>query len=299
MQWEKAIEAYEYYLRLEKGLSENSIKGYKYDVKRLMRFSQSLQVISTPITMNTDSLKQFIYVLSKEIKAPSQSRIISGIKEFFNYLYIEGYRKDNPTLLLETPKIRKTFPDTLAISEVDSLIKSIQNNMVHSYRNKCILELLYSCGLRVSEVTKLKCSDLFFEKRLIRVRGKGNKLRWVPIANSSCEMIKYYLKNVRHKSPSIGFEDIVFLNNRGKELTRVMIFTIVKKASFMANIKKKISPHTLRHSFATHLVENGADIQLVQHMLGHSSITTTERYIHMSQRHLKEVINKFHPRRSN
>lgn len=165
-------------------------------------------------------------------------------------------------------------------------------------RNHCILELLYSCGLRVSELTELNCSDLFFEKGLIRVKGKGDKLRWAPIADSTIKLIKEYENRYRHRPAARGFEDVLFLNNRGKSITRVMIYTIVKKAAVMANINKNISPHSLRHSFATHLVENGADIQLVQHMMGHASITTTERYIHMSQRHLKDAISKYHPRSS-
>jgi integrase/recombinase XerD len=298
MQWEKALEDYGYYLRLEQGLSDNTIEGYQFDVKRLMRYCESLDNSNKPQNIDADTLKDFIYQLSKEVQPPTQSRIISGVKGFFEYLELEGYRKDNPTLLLETPKTRKTFPDTLAVEEVDTLIQSIDKNSKHGIRNHCILELLYSCGLRVSELTELKCADLFFEKGLIRVKGKGDKLRWVPIADNTIKLVREYENLYRHKPAARGFEDVLFLNNRGKSITRVMIFTIVKKAAVLANINKNISPHTLRHSFATHLVENGADIQLVQHMMGHASITTTERYIHMSQRHLKDAISKFHPRSS-
>ncbi len=296
MQWKKAIEAYSFHLRLEQGLSENTIESYQFDVNRLASYCEKLHVKTTPISLKADTLKDFVFHLSKEVQPSTQSRMISGIKGFFGYLQLEGYRKDNPTQLIELPKIRKTYPDTLSITEVDSLIAGIDIGLKHAFRNRCMLELLYSCGLRVSELIKLNKSDLFFEKGLIRILGKGEKLRWVPIAESTSNLIAdYNLSNVTKKVAK-GFEDRVFLNNRGKELTRNMVFTIVKKAALCADINKNISPHTLRHSFATHLVENGADIQLVQHMMGHASITTTERYIHMSQRHLKEAITRYHPR---
>ena len=296
MQWKKAIEDYSFHLRLEQGLSENTIESYQFDVNRLASYCEELHPKTTPISLKTDTLKDFVFQLSKEVKPSTQSRMISGIKGFFGYLQLEGYRKDNPTQLIVLPKIRKTYPDTLSINEVDSLIAGIDSRLKHAFRNRCMLELLYSCGLRVSELIKLNKSDLFFEKGLIRILGKGEKLRWVPIAESTSNLIAdYNLSNVTKKVAK-GFEDRVFLNNRGKELTRNMVFTIVKKAALCADINKNISPHTLRHSFATHLVENGADIQLVQHMMGHASITTTERYIHMSQRHLKEAITRYHPR---
>ena len=298
MQWEKALEDYGYYLRLEQGLSENTIEGYRFDVKRLMRHCETLDHNNKPQNVDVETLKDFVYQISKEVQPPTQSRMLSGIKGFFGYMELEGYRKDNPTLLIETPKTRKTFPDTLAVEEVDALIQSIDVDSKHGMRNKCILELLYSCGLRVSELTELKCADLFFDKSLIRVKGKGDKVRWAPIADMTIKIIREYKNLKRHKHAAKGFEDVLFLNNRGKSITRVMVYTIVKKAAVLANINKNISPHTLRHSYATHLVENGADIQLVQHMMGHASITTTERYIHMSQRHLKDAITKFHPRSS-
>ncbi len=296
MEWKKAIEAYSFYLRLEQGLSDNTIESYQFDVNRLARYCKFLKRKNTPISLQADTLKDFVFQLSKEVQPQTQSRIVSGIKGFFVFLQLEGYRNDNPTQLLELPKIRKTFPDTLSTSEVDALIAGIDSKSKHAFRNCCMLELLYSCGLRVSELTKLNKSDLFFEKGLIRIRGKGDKLRWVPVAESTSTLIENFLKGNRYQIAAKGYEDRLFLNNRGKELTRNMVFTIVKKAALRADINKKISPHTLRHSFATHLVENGADIQLVQHMLGHASITTTERYIHMSQRHLKEAITRFHPR---
>lgn len=294
MHWKKAIEDYTFYLKLEQGLSKNTIESYRFDVIRLANYCQSLGSINHPISLTADTLKSFVYELSKEVQPPTQSRIVSGIKGFFLYLQLEGYRDDNPTQLLESPKIRKTFPDTLSTDEVNMLIDGVESDSKHSTRNRCMLELLYSCGLRVSELTQLNKSDLFFEKGLIRVHGKGDKLRWVPVAESTSRLISDFIKMTRRESS--GFEDRLFLNNRGKELSRNMIFIIVKEAATQANIKKNVSPHTLRHSFATHLVENGADIQLVQHMLGHASITTTERYIHMSQRHLKEAITRFHPR---
>lgn len=296
MHWEKAIETYAFYLRLEQGLAENTIEGYQFDVKRLEQYCERLASKNTPLTIDSDTLKDFAYQLSKEVQPPTQSRIVSGIKGFFLYLQLEGYRDDNPTQLLELPKLRKTFPDTLATKEVDALISGINENAKYAFRNRCMLEMLYSCGLRVSELTKLNISDLFFEKGLIRVFGKGDKLRWVPIADGTQKLISEYLKKRTKENAAKGHEDRLFLNNRGREITRVMVYTIVKNAALYANINKRISPHTLRHSFATHLVENGADIQLVQHMMGHASITTTERYIHMSQRHLKEAVSKFHPR---
>jgi len=247
MQWKKALEDYGYFLRLEQGLSENTIEGYQFDVKRLMRYCESLNNTNMPQNIDADTLKDFVYQLSKEVQPPTQSRILSGIKGFFGYLELEGYRKDNPTLLLETPKTRKTFPDTLAIEEVDALIQSIDKNNKHGMRNHCILELLYSCGLRVSELTELKCADLFFEKGLIRVKGKGDKVRWAPIADSTIKLVREYENLYRHKPAARGFEDVLFLNNRGKSITRVMVYTIVKKAAVLANITKKISPHTLRH----------------------------------------------------
>lgn len=295
MQWEKAIKDYTFYLRLEQGLSENTIDSYQFDVNRLANYCHTLHANNTPVSLSTDTLKDFVYQLSKEVKPPTQSRIVSGIKGFFVYLQLEGYRDDNPTQLLERPKIRKTFPDTLSTDEVDALIAGINPAGKHAFRNSCMLEVLYSCGLRVSELTQLNKSDIFNEKGLIRIRGKGDKLRWVPVAESTSNLILDQI-NIKTIKGAKGFEDRLFLNNRGKELTRNMVFTIVKNAALRANINKKVSPHTLRHSFATHLVENGADIQLVQHMLGHASITTTERYIHMSQRHLKAAIRHFHPR---
>ncbi len=294
MKWKKAIDAYSFYLRLEQGLSDNTIESYQFDVSRLARYCESLKRKNTPVLLHADTLKDFVFQLSKEVQPPTQSRIVSGIKRFFLFLQLEGYRNDNPTQLLELPKIRKTFPDTLSTQEVDALIAGIDIKSKHAYRNRCMLELLYSCGLRVSELTRLNKSDLFFEKGLIRIRGKGDKMRWVPVAESTSKLIDEH--KLKGQMASKGFEDRLFLNNRGKELTRNMVFTIVKNAALRAEINKKISPHTLRHSYATHLVENGADIQLVQHMMGHASITTTERYIHMSQRHLKEAITRFHPR---
>ena len=294
MKWKKAIEAYSFYLRLEQGLSDNTIESYQFDVNRLARYCESLKRKNTPISLQVDTLRDFVFQLSKEVQPPTQSRIVSGIKGFFVFLQLEGYRNDNPTQLLELPKIRKTFPDTLSTHEVDALIAGIDSKSKHAFRNRCMLELLYSCGLRVSELTQLNKSDLFFEKGLIRIHGKGDKLRWVPVAESTSKLIDEH--RLKEQKAIKVYEDRLFLNNRGKELTRNMVFTIVKNAALRADINKKISPHTLRHSFATHLVENGADIQLVQHMMGHASITTTERYIHMSQRHLKEAITRFHPR---
>ncbi len=298
MKWNDLLQDYQFYLKIEKGLAQNSIDGYTRDISKLISYLELNAINISPVTINNEHIQQFIYDHSKKISARSQARLISGLRNFFNYLIFEGYRKENPTDLIESPKIGRKLPDTLSLAEIDTLINAIALSEPQSERNRTILETLYSCGLRVSELINLQLSDLFFEEGFIRVIGKGNKQRFVPINYQTQKFIKLYVENIRnHTKIQKGFEDTVFLNRRGKNLSRVMIFTIIKKLAIKAGIKKKISPHTFRHSFATHLLERGADLRAIQQMLGHESITTTEIYMHLDKSFLKEVVNTFHPRR--
>ena len=297
MKWNNALTDYVTYLKIEKGLAKNSIESYSRDVKKLIQYLETHKINTTPIVINDVIIQEFIYTASKTINARSQARLISGIRNFFDYLIFENYRESNPTDLIETPKIGMKLPDTLSIEDIDLLINSIDLSEPQGERNRTILETLYSCGLRVSELVDLKLSDLFFEEGFIRVIGKGNKQRFVPINEQTQKYINFYVLDIRsHIDVKKGFEDTVFLNRRGKKLTRVMIFTIVKNLAIKTGLKKKISPHTFRHSFATHLLERGADLRAIQQMLGHESITTTEIYMHLDKSFLKEVVNTFHPR---
>jgi len=298
MKWESALQDYQLHLKIEKGLAKNSIASYTLDVKKLMLFLQTHQIKVTPIVITSDEIQQFIYDASKNLNARSQARLISGLRNFFDYLIFEEYRKENPTDLIESPRIGRKLPDTLGLEEIDLLINTIDLSKPQGERNRTILETLYSCGLRVSELINLQISDLFFEEGFIRVIGKGNKQRFVPINTQTQKYISFYIHNIRtHINVQKEFEDTVFLNRRGKKLTRVMIFTIIKNLTEKAGIQKKISPHTFRHSFATHLLERGADLRAIQQMLGHESITTTEIYMHLDKSFLKKVINSFHPRK--
>ena len=298
MKWESALQDYQLHLKIEKGLAKNSIASYTLDVKKLMLFLQTHQIKVTPIVITSDEIQQFIYDASKNLNARSQARLISGLRNFFDYLIFEEYRKENPTDLIESPRIGRKLPDTLGLEEIDLLINTIDLSKPQGERNRTILETLYSCGLRVSELINLQISDLFFEEGFIRVIGKGNKQRFVPINTQTQKYISFYIHNIRtHINVQKEFEDTVFLNRRGKKLTRVMIFTIIKNLTEKAGIQKKVSPHTFRHSFATHLLERGADLRAIQQMLGHESITTTEIYMHLDKSFLKKVINSFHPRK--
>ncbi|HKL34949.1 MAG TPA: tyrosine recombinase, partial [Salegentibacter sp.] len=242
-------------------------------------------------------VQQFIYEIAKEVNARSQSRIISGLRGFFNYLIFEDYRKDNPLDLIESPKIGRKLPDTISTEEIDLLIATVDLSKAQGERNRAILETLYGCGLRVSELTHLKISDLYFDEGFIKITGKGNKQRLVPTSDYTKKFINIYKDEVRiHQKINKEDSDILFLNRRGNKLTRAMIFTIIKRLAKKAGIQKKISPHTFRHSFATHLLENGADLRAIQQMLGHESITTTEVYMHIDRKHLREVVEQFHPR---
>ncbi len=299
MKWRQTLKDYQNYLRLERGLSENSIINYSLDVQKLMKWLDANEMAVSPISISSEILQQFIYETAKKVNPRSQSRIISGLKGFFSYLIFEDYRKTNPLELVEAPKLGRKLPDTLAVEEIDALINSIDLSSKQGERNRAILETLYGCGLRVSELTNLKISDLFFGEGFIKVTGKGNKQRLVPIGPTTEKYITIYRNEIRrHQEIHPLAKDTLFLNQHGKPLTRAMIFTIVKRLAEKAGIRKTISPHTFRHSFATHLLENGADLRAIQQMLGHESITTTEIYTHIDRKHLTEVINKYHPRKA-
>ena len=296
MSWETSINGFKSYLTIERSLSSNSVDAYIRDVQQLALFAKYKK--KTEIQIDKSDLSEFVSAISKSGKAArSQARIISGIKAFFKYLIMEDYIKADPTELLEAPKIGMKLPDTLSVEEIDKLISAIDLSTEQGERNRTMLEILYSCGLRVSELITLKLSNISFTEGFIKVVGKGNKERLAPIGTTALKYLNIYLNEVRNQQTiQNGHEDIVFLNRRGKQLTRVMIFTIIKQLAEKINLKKKISPHTFRHSFATHLIQGGADLRAVQEMLGHESITTTEIYTHLDKEYLKEVIISFHPR---
>ena len=298
MKWSQAIEHYQNYLRIERGLSENSISNYSFDIKKLVNWLKNNENTISPTKIKEETVQAFIYDIAKEVNPRSQSRIISGLRGFFNYLVFEEYIKTNPLELIESPRIGRKLPDTLSLEEIDLLINSIDLSKPQGERNRAIIETLYGCGLRVSELINLKISDLFFDEGFIKVTGKGDKQRFVPIGTSTIKYIEIYRNQIRtHQNIQPLSIDTLFLNRRGKLLTRAMIFQIVKDLKEKAGIKKNISPHTFRHSFATHLLENGADLRAIQQMLGHESITTTEIYTHIDKSHLSQIINRYHPRR--
>ena len=299
MKWNHAINDFKDYLKIERGLSENSITSYENDINKLKSFLNDKGKIS-PLNVSADHIKEFVYNISKEVKANSQSRIISGLKSFYDYLLFEKLIKINPVSNIESPKLRRKLPSTLSIEEINSMINNIDKTKKESERNIAIIETLYGCGLRVSELINLKISDLYFEEDFVKVTGKGNKQRLVPVSEVNKQCINTYLINSRTKlNIDSKSSDIIFLNRNGYKLTRAMIFTIVKSLSKKAGIKKTISPHSFRHSFATHLLENGADLKTIQQLLGHESITTTEIYMHLDNKALVNVMKKFHPRSRN
>ena len=295
---ESYIRGFITFLRLEKSMSEHSVDAYAHDVMKLSQYL-SLENDAAPIQqIDGKQLQDFlVWIHELGMSANSQARILSGLKAFFRYLMIEEVIKSNPTELLEAPKIRRKLPDTLSVYEIGELLGAIDLSLPEGTRNKAILETMYSCGLRVSEVNALRISNLYEQEEFIRVIGKGDKERLVPIGRSAVDMIRQYRDYVRvHQLPQKGQEDILFLNRRGNALSRVMIFYIIKKACRDAKIEKNIHPHTLRHSFATHLVEGGADLRAVQQMLGHESISTTEIYTHLDRDFLRDTLHRFHPR---
>jgi integrase/recombinase XerD len=298
MNWTTYIKSFQSYLKIERGLSKNTIDNYTFDIERLCVFLESNSIDVSPIKITENVIQEFIYTVSKEVNARSQARIISGLKSFFSYLIFEDYRNDSPMELIEAPRLGRKLPDTLSVQDIDELINAIDLSKPEGERNKAMLETLYGCGLRVSELVTLKISDLFFDEGFIKITGKGNKQRFVPVSSVTQKYILQYKNLMRTHLPiQKGHEDTLFLNRRGRQLTRAMIFTIIKELAVKINLNKAISPHTFRHSFATHLLENGADLRAIQMMLGHESITTTEVYVHLDRKHLSQIMNNFHPRK--
>lgn len=295
--WEPYKKGFKAFLQLERSLSNNSIQAYLADIEKLTQFLVLHNIAKTPAQLELSDLQSFVqWVAELGMTQASQARIISGIRAFYKYCLLEDVSTKDPTTLLEAPKLKRQLPDTLAFEEIEALIGQIDLSTPEGGRNKAILETLYSCGLRVTEVVNLKLSQLYFDVGFIRVVGKGNKERLVPIGSSAIKYINIYRNNIRVHGPvQKGEEDILFLNRRGKRLTRVMIFLIIKDLAKKAEINKNISPHTFRHSFATHLVEGGADLRAVQEMLGHESITTTEIYTHLDREFLRKTLQQFHP----
>ena len=297
--WDYEVNEFKNYLKLERSLSNNSIDAYLLDIRKLTSFISENYSTSLSIeNINVSIIESFIkYLFKSESSTYSQARIVSGLKSFFNYLLLEEKIDINPMELIDSPKLVRKLPETLSIQEIEIIINAVDLDSKEGMRNKAILETLYSCGLRVSELVNLKVQNLFLDIGFIKVLGKGRKERLVPIGTKAAECISIYMKDYRtNLNISEGFEGYLFINRRGKNLTRNMIFIIVKDLVKKAGLNKNISPHTFRHSFATHLIEGGADLRAVQEMLGHESITTTEIYTHLNKNYLKEVVNKFHPR---
>jgi integrase/recombinase XerD len=295
--WESYKKGFKAYLQLERSLSDNSVEAYMRDIEKLTQYLQQTSTLKTPEEIKLTDLQHFIkWIGELGMSATSQARIISGIKSFYKYCLIEQISKNDPTALLEAPKLKRSLPDTLSFEEIENIIEQIDLSKPEGGRNKAMLELLYSCGLRVSELVNLKISQLYFDVGFIRALGKGDKERLIPIGRSAIKYVNIYLKNIRVHIPlKPGNEDVVFLNRRGSKLSRVMVFLIIKELAKKAGIKKTISPHTFRHSFATHLVEGGADLRAVQEMLGHESITTTQIYTHLDREFLRKTLEEFHP----
>ncbi|MEN9497258.1 MAG: site-specific tyrosine recombinase XerD [Bacteroidota bacterium] len=295
--WDPYKKGFRAYLQLEKSLADHTVEAYGRDLEHLTQFLQGSGLSGGPETIHLRDLQQFSkHVAELGMSPASQSRMLSGIRTFYKYCVTEGIVKDDPTLLLETPKQKRALPDVLSFEEIEKLIQSIDLSKPEGTRNKAMLETLYSCGLRVSELIGLRLSQLYLDLGFIRVIGKGDKERLIPIGNSAVKYLEIYRDTVRnHVNIQKGNEDFVFLNNRGKKLSRVMVFYIIKSLADAARIQKTVSPHTFRHSFATHLIEGGADLRAVQEMLGHASITTTEIYTHLDREFLRQTLSKFHP----
>jgi integrase/recombinase XerD len=295
--WEAYKKGFKAYLQLEKSLSDNSVQAYLHDIEKLTTFLQATQLTKPPGDLVLKDLEQFVqWVAQLGMTATSQARIISGLKNFYKYCVVEQISITDPSTLLEAPKLKRALPDFLSFAEIEKIINEIDLSTPEGGRNKAILETLYSCGLRVSELVNLKLSCLYLDVGFIRVIGKGDKERLVPIGSDAIKYIKIYKDNIRVHTPiKTGYEDFLFLNRRGSSLSRVMIFLVIKDLAKKAGITKTISPHTFRHSFATHLVEGGADLRAVQEMLGHESITTTEIYTHLDSNFLRSTLQQFHP----
>ncbi len=298
MIWNETIENFSNFLKFERNFSDNTLDAYIRDIKKLKTFSEEKLDHVTPDKISYENLQEYLVVLSKEkISERTQARWISSIKSFFKYMLEEELREDNPAALLEGPKLGLYLPDTLSFEDVEKIANAIDLSTDLGIRNQCMIEVLYGCGLRVSELIDLKISDINFKEKFIKVQGKGKKVRYIPLAEYTSELIKNYIKNVRSKNKiNKKYEDFLFLNSRGTSMSRVIVFIIIKELVEKAGIRKNISPHTFRHSFATHLLQNGVDLRFIQEMLGHSSITTTEIYTHLNTDELHNVILKFHPR---
>ncbi len=296
--WQSYIKHFKNYLRLERSFSDNSVQAYVRDTEKLAEFLEMEQIAVSPVELKEEHLLAFLkYISELGLAAHSQARMLSGIKSFYKYLVLENVVKEDPTELIESPRLPRKLPDVLSYEEIEQLIGAIDHSTPEGTRNRAIIEVLYSCGLRVSELTGLQLTHCYFDTGFIRVLGKGDKVRLVPIGKEAIKYTGLYLEHVRNTMPvDKDSEDIVFLNRRGKQLTRVMIFLIIKDAAEKAGIPKNVSPHTFRHSFATHLIEGGASLRAVQEMLGHQSITTTEIYTHLDRDYLRQVITEFHPR---
>lgn len=298
MAWEIYIQEYENYLKLERSLSENSVEAYVHDVVKLKQFLEISNLDITPQQVRANHLQNFIaYINELGMSAHSQARIISGLKSFYKFMMYEGEIEIDPTALLEAPKLGRKLPDTLDIHEIDKILAAIDHSKAEGMRNRAMLETLYSSGLRVTELISLKISNIHFEIGFLRILGKGNKERLVPIGREALKYINMYREEVRvHLDIKPGHESFLFLNRNGKQLTRQMVFIVIKDLVAKAGLQKVVSPHTFRHSFATHLIEGGADLRAVQEMLGHESITTTEIYTHLDRDYLKQIIKDYHPR---
>lgn len=297
--WPAALSGFRAYLLLERSFSPNTLEAYLSDVQKFVRYLEIQQSDIAPLAVQQADLEGFIFwVNDLGLEASSQSRLISGLRAFYKFLLVEDMLDDDPTALLETPRLRRKMPEVLSVDEVERLLTAVDLSEPQGHRNRAIIEVLYACGLRVSELTNLRISNLFLEQGFVKVLGKNDKERLVPIGREAIEQLRIYLKDYRNKQENVtpGHENFVFLNRRGQQLTRVMVFYIVKELAALAGITKTISPHTFRHSFATHLVEGGADLKAVQDMLGHESITTTELYTHLDTEYLKETILMYHPR---
>jgi integrase/recombinase XerD len=295
--WEPYKKGYKAWLRLERSLSENSVEAYMRDIDKFTRFLQATDSMKAPADVELADLQEFLkWIGGLDLNPASQARTISGLRSFYKYCSIEQIVKQDPTVLLEGPRLKRALPDVLSFAEIEAIIGQIDLSKPEGGRNKAILETMYSCGLRVSEVVNLRISCLYLDDGFIRVIGKGDKERLVPIGQSAIKFIRIWMEEIRvHLSPKPGSEDILFLNRRGTKLSRVMIFLILKALTRAAGVTKNISPHTFRHSFATHLVEGGADLRAVQEMLGHESITTTEIYTHLDREYLRETLHRYHP----
>lgn len=301
MTWDEKIKDFEIFLRFERNFSENTLDAYVRDIKKLKDYAQEDLENVGPDSIGYENLQEYIFNLSKQkFSERSQARWISSIKAFFKFLLEDEYREDNPAALLEGPKLGLYLPDTLSLPDINKIIAAIEVNTDLGKRNQCIIEVLYGCGLRVSELIDLKISNINFKEQYIKVHGKGNKTRFVPLADYTADLLESYIKEVRSKGKiNKKYEDTLFLNSRGTSMSRVIVFLIIKELTDKAGVNKKISPHTFRHSFATHLLQNGADLRYIQEMLGHSSITTTEIYTHLKTEELRDVILSYHPRNIN